>query len=203
MEEGFVNAYIKYNLYYKQRQGEIVYKQGDTVPKNATKVIFDSSVAEIPDYAFRCCPNLREVILNEGLQRIGVYIFEDCPLLECAKFPSVSKRIRSLLEAGQTEIEDKIIIYQHFEWRGDELLVSPEAFRNQRGVKIWGTTRRNLNELLAWISYFELREATTTIELAVWKFKIEEAAAKTEAARDGCRCEIPGPAKDAIIKYYG
>ena len=31
MEEGFVNAYIKYNLYYKKREGEIVYKQGDTI----------------------------------------------------------------------------------------------------------------------------------------------------------------------------
>ena len=114
MEEGFVNAYIKYNLYYKKREGEIIYKQGDTVPKNATKVIFDSSVTEIPDYAFRCCPNLREVVLNEGLQRIGVYIFEDCPSLECAKFPAVSKRISSLIEAGQTEFKINSFIPSSF-----------------------------------------------------------------------------------------
>ena len=55
-----------------------------------------------------------------------------------------------LIRAGQTEIGDKITIYQHFEWRGDEFLVSPAAIDDVH----WDTTKRNLDQLLACISYY-------------------------------------------------
>ena len=160
-----------------------------------------STVTEVGEHAFGMCTNLREVIFNERLQAIDAHAFDRCESLECAKFPAVSKRINNLIEASQTDIEDKITIYQHFEWRGgDELLACPEAINDEN----WEiTTRRNLDRLLAWISYYELKEATPSIELAMWKKRIEETGAVTAEERNSCRVEVPGPAKDAIIQYYG
>ena len=37
---------------------------------------------------FKGCTQLREVILNEGLRKIGKGAFADCTLLERIKFPS-------------------------------------------------------------------------------------------------------------------
>ena len=105
-----------------------------------------------------------------------------------------------LIGVGQTEIKDRITIYQHFEWRGDEFLVSLAAINDGH----WDTIRRNLDQLLASISYYELKEATTIIELAMWKTKIGETGAVTAEERSACRvaaCEVPGPAKDAIVQY--
>ena len=82
---------------------------------------------------------------------------------------------------------------------GGELLVSREAIRSAN----WKATRTQLDRVLAWVSYYELREATTTIELAFWKINIGETGAATVEERDACRGEVPGPAKDAIIQYYG
>ena len=65
------------------------------------------------------------------------------------------------------------------------------------------TTRRKLDHLLGWISYYELKEATPIIALAMWKTKIEETGAATVDQRNLCRVEVPGPAKDAILEYYG
>ena len=79
-------------------------------------------------------------------------------------------------------------------------MISPEAINDEH----WGTTRRNLDQILACISYYELKEATTMIELAMWKIKIEETGAVTAQERSACRAavhEVPGPAKDAIIQY--
>ena len=162
---------------------------------------FPSTVTKVGPYAFARCTNLREVILNEDLQKITIKIrygaFEECQSLEYVKFPSISNRVIMLIGAGQTEVKDKITIYEHLEWRGDEFLVSTEAIGNWN----WKATRTNLDRALSWVSYYELREATPIIALAFWKMKIEETGAATVEERDACRGEIPGPAKEAIIQY--
>ena len=159
-----------------------------------------SSGTEVGSRAFYYCTKLIELVLNERLQKIGEDAFTICPRLVVVKFPTISNRVKMLIGAGQTEIKDKITIYQHFEWRGDEFSISPEATNSQH----WGTTRRYLDQLLASISYYELKEATTIIELAISKTKIEEIGAVTAEERSACRVavrEVPGLAKYAIIQY--
>ena len=68
MEEGFVNAYIKYNLYYKKREGEIVYKQGDTIQLVKPFSPFsssdeDSSSSSPPNPVSNPFPNLLSLFL--------------------------------------------------------------------------------------------------------------------------------------------
>ena len=56
---------------------------GCSVPKDVVRVKFDPSVVEVANCAFEnCCTRLREVVLNNGLQKIGKYAFYNCKSLE-------------------------------------------------------------------------------------------------------------------------
>ena len=52
-----------------------------------THVQFHPSVTVVNDRAFVCC-RLREVVLNEGLQKIGYKAFQNCELLQSINLPS-------------------------------------------------------------------------------------------------------------------
>ena len=52
--------------------------KGCVVPKNVTSVLFHPSVVEVEYAAFRGCNNLKGVILNDGLQTIGMSAFFGC-----------------------------------------------------------------------------------------------------------------------------
>ena len=127
--------------------------------------------------------------------------FDGCSSLVNVKFPSISKRLKNLFEAGYSEIQDEIDNTQHFEWNGDDLVVSTESMSEGYWCADWAVTKGHLDHVLSWVSYYELKEATTTIELAMWKAKIEETGAITHDRRNACRVDVPGPAKDAFLQY--
>lgn len=158
-----------------------------------------SSVTKVKDGAFLDCNNIKQVLLNVGLHEIEPGAFQNCESLDVVKFPMVTNRVMSLIKVGQTEVVRKVTVGPHCQWFGRELLVSPEALSNEN----WETTKENFEQAIAWVSYYELREATTIVELALWKMKIEETGAATVEERDACRGEVPGPLKDAIIQYLG
>ena len=72
---------------------------GCVVPKDVTSVRFQPSVVEVEDWAFRNCKQLRvvmfnnEVVLNEGLQKIGLDAFHGCKSLESITLPSTVTEI--------------------------------------------------------------------------------------------------------------
>ena len=53
-----------------------------------SSITLPSTVTEIDNFAFSVCYNLREVVLNEGLQKIGAYAFWNCTSLESIMMPS-------------------------------------------------------------------------------------------------------------------
>ena len=57
------------------------YTEGCVVPKDVTIVRFHPSVAEVENHVFCNCNKLREVIFNEGLQKIGDKAFCYCTSL--------------------------------------------------------------------------------------------------------------------------
>ena len=71
--------------------------------------------------------------------------------------------------------------------------------------KNWARTKWLIDRALSWISYYELKEATTIFELAMWKAKInemiEEMGSVDTSQRNFCRVDVPGPAKNAILQY--
>jgi len=166
-----------------------------------SSIALPSTVTEVGYQAFQDCNNLTEIILHEGLEKIEEEAFDGCSSLVYVKFPSISKRLKNLLQAGYSEIQDTIDNIQHFELNGDDLVVSTESMSEGYWCADWAVTKGHLDHVLSWVSYYELKEATTTIELAMWKAKIEETGAITHDRRNACRVDVPGPAKDAILQY--
>jgi len=85
----------------KRSRIEFEYTGHETVPKDVTHVRFHSNVREVPgyeyddndelidhEYAFLGCTELKEVVLNEGLRKIGKHAFRDCTSLKRIEFPS-------------------------------------------------------------------------------------------------------------------
>ena len=57
-------------------------------------------------------------------------------------------------------------------------------------IQNWETSRGLLLDILYSICYQELKEATTIVELALWKAK-----------RQLVHVEFPGPAKDVVLQF--
>ena len=70
--------------------------EGCSVPKDVTIVRFHPSVVEVDDEAFRDCNNLREVVFNERLHKIGELAFYYCSSLSSIRLPSTVTEIGSL-----------------------------------------------------------------------------------------------------------
>ena len=66
---------------------------GQTVPKNITHVRFHPSVVKVDNNAFDSCRELRKVVLNEGLQKIGNSAFYACKSVESITLPSTVTEI--------------------------------------------------------------------------------------------------------------
>ena len=67
--------------------------KGCSVPKNVTIVRFHPSVIEVEKEAFYYCKQLREVLFNDGLQKIGRSAFWRCTSLSSIKLPSTVTEI--------------------------------------------------------------------------------------------------------------
>jgi len=58
-----------------------------------------------------------------------------------------------------------------------------------------------LDEIVSLIVYYEMKEATTLFELALWKARIDQTDMSNPADRTASRIEVPGPVKDTILQY--
>ena len=67
--------------------------KGCVVPKDVTIVRFHPSVVEVENEAFKNCNNLREVVFNDGLQKIGSKAFYYCTSLSSITLPSTVTEI--------------------------------------------------------------------------------------------------------------
>ena len=68
-------------------------EEQDDVPDNVTIVRFHSSVTEVSRGMFQECKQLKEVVLNEGLRKIGFRSFSHCKQLEHINLPSTVTEI--------------------------------------------------------------------------------------------------------------
>ena len=162
-------------------------------------IALPSTVTEIGRYTFFNCQRLREVELHEGIQMIGPEAFKNCSSLETFKFPNLSTRLETIIHARKyVDIEDKIDSIRGLvvERRGNELFVSDVESVTQR----WRASKGTLDQIDRLLTYYELREATTLLELAMWKSKMDQAE-ENPFNRDVYRIDIPGPVKHIILQY--
>lgn len=114
-------------------------------------------------------------------------------------FPSSFDSPKEYIRAGQTEIRNKIDVARGsrygavVEWRDDKLYIT----RTRLAVGNWDTVRQSLGRMDILVTYYEIREATTLFELALWKANIDREEGST-INRDAYRIEVPGSVKDTI-----
>jgi len=210
-------------FYHCNNLREVVLKEGIQKIKSSAfsfssieSITFPSSVVEIGQYAFSRCRNLREVVIyNEKIQ-IGDKSFFNCTTsLERFKFPRLFSRLDNVIEAGQTDIEAKMDDIPAVEWRDGELVIP--AIRRESSLFIMvenlvNIDTKKLDKIVRLIRYYEIKEATTLFELALWKAKIDQKLDQVDAtnpsvlgtlptSREAYRIEVPGPIKDAILQY--
>ena len=58
-------------------------------------------------------------------------------------------------------------------------------------------------EVIACLSYYEMKETATTINLMFWKARIKETGAETRGEHEECRCELPQEATAIILQCAG
>ena len=173
--------------------------------KSLRSITIPSTVTEIGGYAFNDCNNLRDVIFHGVPREIGgcVFVFSSCTSLERFTFPSISTRLDNLIQIGHWgEIENEVNEVRGVVERsgGGELIVSAETMGGGRN---WIRVRDGLDKIVRVISRCELKEATSLLELALWKFKLDQVDEANPIPRKKCRMDAPGPVKDIILTYLG
>ena len=78
------------------------------VPKYVTHVRFRSSIIGISPCVFKECRQLKEVILNEGLETIGTESFYKCKQLEQVNFPSTLVEVGGRAFSGCDGLKDVV-----------------------------------------------------------------------------------------------
>ena len=160
-------------------------------------VSLPSTLVEIGSKAFKYCNNLREVELNGVPQSVMSDAFDDCDELERFLFPTISYRRDNIIQTNHWEdCEDKLNqIRGVLQWENNKLFVSRPTHQN------WDYIRRDFGRIAQLVSYYELKEATSTFELALWKSKLDQVDATNITNRAAYRIDVPGPVKDTMLQY--
>ena len=136
-------------------------------------------------------------------------MFENCSSLERFKFPGLSIRLGNIIQAGNyRDIEAKLDEIPAVEWRSGELVIPAVRRQIERRLSFMGRVesiaevdKEKLAKVEGLISYYEVKEATTLFELALWKSKIDQPDLSSPSHRGAYRTEVPGPVKDVILQY--
>ena len=189
---------------------EVVLKEGIKMINKGTfrgtsleRITIPSTIIEIEQYAFRNCTDLREVVIHNEKMQIGWGTFAHCSSLERFKFPGLSTRLKNIIQAGQRDIEAKMDDIPAVEWRGGELSIPSVRREVQelcRGIEeLTRVDHEKLDNIVRLITHYEVKEATTLFELALWRFNMYRVGSVIN--REACRIEVPGPVKDTILQY--
>ena len=166
-------------------------------------ITIPSTVVKVDDSAFKDCTGLREVVIYNEKAEIAFTAFNNCTSLERFKFPGLFHCLNDIIQVGQRGIEAKLDDIPAVEWRSGELIMFPirrevlNPFVPQNLVKL---DKEKLTKIVRFIRHYEIKEATTLFELALWKSKIDQAE-EANMNRNAHRVEVPGPVKDTILQY--
>ena len=183
-------------FHYCNNLREVIFKEGlqeirfgaFRYCKSLESVTLPSTVAEVNDRAFADCNSLREVVFHgvpreigqdafrtcHGVSRdIGQDAFRYCTSLEKFTFPTISTRLDTLIQTGHwEEIENEVDEVRGVVIRsGGNLFASTQTMGG--GINL-SAVRKDIDKISRLISYYELKEATSLVELALWKFKLDQ-----------------------------
>jgi len=193
------------------------------------QVVLNDGLESFGKCAFHKCTSLERVSLHHSVFRaIKPDAFAGCNSLERLTFPCLSNRLRAISAIGQRDIETKISETDGVELRHGEVSIAgsqcrwgrtaPEQLRIEfpcsrfcrlsgrpptyleKQAWLWGAGSGILLEICDVIAYNEFKDATTIVDLALWKARIEEEG-RGPVDRMACRVEVPGPARDTIVAF--
>ena len=163
-------------------------------------ITIPSTVTAVDNAAFYHCSNLREVVLHGVPREIGKNAFLDCRTLERFTLPTISTRLDTLIQTGHwDDIENEVDEVRGVVGRSGELFASAQTMDRGRN---WNRVRDDLDKIVRVISCYELKEGTSILELALWKFKLDQVDKANPVPRKKCRMDVPGPVKDIILQYF-
>ena len=155
--------------------------------RSLERINFPSTLTAIGDRAFYSCTSLAELELVGGIQDIGVEAFLCCSSLERIAIPSKAFVIDKIagyysdcrLLADETFLPTNLgqvmIASTCFESMSLTGLVEVEnAINNAINDDRDQSKKEVLVRIRALFPYYELEEATTILELALWKAKVDE-----------------------------
>jgi len=202
------NAFYYCNSLTEVVLNEGLKKIGRAAFNNCTEIrsmTITSKVTCIEQHAFRGCSSLREVVIHNAETQIDNKSFYNCTSLERFKFPSLWTRLDNIIQAGQRDIEAKMDDIPAVEWRDGELSIPPVVREIENPLLVEGVEtvvkvdKEKLGKIVRLVRCYEIKEATTLFELALWKWKSKIESSPSN--RKACRIEVPGPVKDAILQY--
>ena len=194
--------------------------------RNLKEAVLNEGLKTIEAYAFETCTSLKSIELPSTLTETGNKAFRHCSKLRVISirnesinenqiikqviraismtpsdiklyFPGIATRLKNIIKTDHwPDIDAKLVAIRLVGSLG-----SGNVFVNTRdgGSLIhWDTVEQSVDRLISWIRYYEISEATTTLELALWKAVHDNTNA---ANREACRIEVPGPVKDTILQY--
>ena len=105
-----------------------VYRDGDDVPRDATRVVIHPSVRALPPNLFSGRSKLKEVRLHEGLEDIGHEAFHNCASLRLLDCPPAVVRIGDRAFAGCFSLEE-VRLHEGLEVIGEKAFCGCFALR--------------------------------------------------------------------------
>ena len=142
--------------------------------------------------------------------------FPDCSSLERITIPSLSSRLETIIGIAdnRTEVENKLNgTLDIVERRDGELFISAQSIGvgeektwNKSGVyrygesTNWSRIRKDLDRVIELVAYYELKEATSYFELALWKSNLDQADREV-VNRGDYRLGVPETVRESILQY--
>ena len=137
---------------------------------------------------------------HEIPREIGHYVFYNCASLERFTFPTISSRLDNLIQTSHwDDFANEVNEVREVVERSDGVLFA--STETMGGGRNYPRVRDDLDKIIRLISCYEIKEATSIFELALWKFKLDQVDEANLIPRKKCRMDAPGPVKDLILQY--
>lgn len=147
---------------------------------------------------------MTEVGLSKNIYSISSEAFFGCDSLQRFTFPYTTSRLEPIIHCSK-DIKNKVEeVRGAIQWKGGMLYVSASAM----GIgsifgdhtNNWNIIRNSILNIDRWVDYYEIREASTLLELALWKSNMDQAGGTT-TNREACRIDVPETVKETILQY--
>jgi hypothetical protein len=133
-----------------------------------TEATFCDELEEIESYAFACCPNLRRITIPLKHGMIQPDAFYRCPQLTTVDLVAIPKTVFYLhLESWKNDTKEEID-------RINRVLPDTHSSMKTAAIQQWIGSVIQRNEQYKVEHRHLLKEATTLLELALWKANLDE-----------------------------